>query len=91
MFKRRHPVRLHPDAHGKSAPAENVRFLHAADRGQARLHQTHEIIGYLVRLQDIGSETEIGGGKLRVGRLDVDHRDFRLRAAGRAGSRPLSN
>ena len=35
--ERGHPVRLEPDAHGKGAPAENLRPLHAGDRGQPRL------------------------------------------------------
>ena len=55
--ERRHPLRLHPDAHREGASAENVRFLHAADRGQTRLHQPHEIIGDFVRLQNVRGET----------------------------------
>ena len=75
-IQRCHPIRLHPDAHGESAAAQNVGFLHAADRGQSRLDQAHEIIGDLVRLENVRGETEISGGKLRIGRLNADHRDF---------------
>ena len=69
--QRRHPVRLHPDAHGKGAAAENVGFLHAADRGQTRLDQSHEIIGYLVRLKNVRSKTQISGSELRIGGLEL--------------------
>ena len=83
--ERRHPVRLQPDAHGKGAAAENVRPLDAADRGQPRLDDAGEIIGDLVRLQNVRGETEISGGELRIGRYDVDDRNLGFRAAGRRG------
>ena len=69
--KRRHPVGFEPDAHGESAPAENIRPLHAADRGKAGLHDPDEIIGHFVRLENVGGKAEIGRGELRVRRLDA--------------------
>ena len=83
--ERGHAIRFHPNPHGEGAAAENIGALHAADRGQARLDQAHEIIGHLVRLENVGSETEIGGSDLRIGRLDFDDRNFRIPAADRAG------
>ncbi len=73
-----HAFRFHPNAHGESASAENVGFLHAADRGQARLDQADEIIGHFVRLQNIRGETQVSGSDLRIGGLNRDHRDLRL-------------
>src|SRR5206468_10027485 len=61
------------DAHRKGAPTEDVRALHAADRGKARLYDTNEIISDFVRLEDVGGKTEIGRGELRIGRLELDH------------------
>ena len=49
-IQRRHPFRLHPDTHGESAAAKDVRLLHAADRCQPGLNKTNHIIGHLVRL-----------------------------------------
>ena len=49
----RHPVRLHPNAHREGASAKDVGLLHTTERGQARLHQTHQIIGHLVRLKNV--------------------------------------
>ena len=67
--ERGHAIGLQPDAHGKGAPAENLRALHAGDRGQPRLDDAGEVVGDLVRLQDIGGEAEIGRSELGVGRL----------------------
>ena len=77
--ERGHPFRLEPDAHGKGATAENLRPLHAGERGQPRLDDAGEIVGDLVRLQNIGGEAEIGGCELGIGRQDVDHRNFSFR------------
>ena len=52
-IERRHPIRFQPDAHGEGAAAENLRPLHAGDRGQPRLDDAGEIIGDLVRLQNV--------------------------------------
>jgi hypothetical protein len=57
--ERREPVGLEPDAHGERASAQDVRALHAFERGQARLHDAHEIIRDLVRLQNVRRETQI--------------------------------
>ena len=77
--ERREPVGFQPDAHRKSASAQNVRALHAFERGQARLHDAHEIIRDLVRLQNVRRETQIAPGELRIGGLDVDDRHFGFR------------
>ncbi len=77
--ERGHPIGFKPDAHGEGAPAENLRPLHAGERGQPRLHDAGEVVGDFVRLQNIGGEAEIGGSVLGVGRLDVDHRHFSFR------------
>ena len=74
--ERGHPVRFQPDAHGECAAAENLRALDTRDRGQTRLDDARQVIGDLVRLQNIRGEAEIGGGELRIGRLDIDDRDF---------------
>ena len=75
----------------KVRPPRMSALLHAADRGQARLDEADEIIGYLVRLKDVGGEAQIGGGELRVGRLDVDDRDFGFRREIAPDLRPLSS
>ena len=72
-------LRLQPDAHRESAAAENFGALHAAERGEAGLDDSGEIIGDLVRLENIGGEAEVAGGELRIGRLDVDYGDLRFR------------
>ena len=54
------------------------------ERGQARLDDAGEIIGDLVRLQNIGGEAEISRSESGVGRLDVDHRHLQLPAADRS-------
>ena len=45
---------------------------------KSRLDQAHEIIGHLVRLKDVRSETQVGRGKLRIGGLNRDDRDLRF-------------
>ena len=77
--ERGQPVGLQPDAHGESASAENVRPLHAFERGQARLHDAHEIIRDFVRLQNVRGEAQIGRGELGIGGLDGDDRHLRFR------------
>ena len=77
--ERGHAIGFKPDAHGKSASAENIRPLHAGERGQPRLDDAGEVVGDFVRLQNIGGEAEIGGRELGVRRLDVDHRHFSFR------------
>jgi len=54
-----HPVGFHPNAHGKCASAKNIRFLHAADGGETRLHEPNEIIGHFIRLKDVGGKAKI--------------------------------
>ena len=43
-------------------------------RGEAGLDDAHEVIGDLVRLENVRGEAQVRGGKLGVGRLDVDDR-----------------
>ena len=74
--ERSHPLRLHPDAHGEGAAPEDIRRLHASDGGQTRLHQADEIIRYLVRLENVRGETQIGRSDLGIGRLNRDDRDL---------------
>jgi len=60
------------------APAQDVRLLHALQRGQTRLHDAHEIVRDLVRLQNVGRETQISRGELRIRRGDGERGHFRL-------------
>ena len=76
--ERREPVRFEPDAHRERASAEDVRRLHAFERGQARLHDAREIIRDLVRLQNVRSETQVARGELRIRRGDGQRGNFRL-------------
>ena len=77
--ERRQPVGLQPDAHGECAAAQQVRALHAFERGEARLHNARQIIGDLIRLQQVRGKTQVGGGELRVGGLNVDCRHLGFR------------
>src|SRR5207247_7455797 len=61
-----------------SASAENVGFLDSADGRQPRLHQSNQIIRYLVRLKNVRGETEIRRSKPRIRRLDTYDWDFCL-------------
>ena len=72
-------VGFEPDAHGEGAAAQDVRALHAFQRGEPGLDHADEVIGDLVRLQNVRGETQIAGGNLRVGGFDVDHGHFGLR------------
>src|ERR1022692_4524580 len=42
----------------KVRPAENVRALHARQRGEPRLDHAHEIVGDLVRFQNVRREAQ---------------------------------
>ena len=75
----RHPLRFHPDAHGKGTTAENIRLLHSTDGGQTWLDQTHQIIGHLVRLKNVGCKTKVSRRKLGISCLDCYDRNFRFR------------
>ena len=77
--ERRQPVGLEPDAHREGAAAEDVGALHARDRREARLHDAHQVVRDLVLLQNLRGETQVGRGELRVGGLDVDRGNLRLR------------
>ena len=66
--------RLQPDAHRKYPTAEHVGALHAFDRGEPRLHHAVQIIGDLVLIEGVRVETQVSGGELAVGGLDVDRR-----------------
>ena len=59
----RHLFRLQPDAHGKGASAENLRALDAVEGREARLNDAREIIGDLVRLENVRGEAQIAGGE----------------------------
>ena len=88
--QRSHPVRFHPDAHGKSAAAKNVRFLHSRNCGQTWLHEADQIIGHLVRLENGGCKAEISGSELGIGRLNRNYWNLRFRrqiVANRVNSR----
>ena len=77
--QRRHAVGLEPDAHRERAPAQDVRALDAFERREARLDHADKVIGNLVGLQNVRGETQVGGGELRIGGLDVDDRHFGFR------------
>ncbi len=44
-------------------PAENVRALDAIEGRQARLNDAREIVGDLVRLQNVRGKTQIAGSE----------------------------
>ena len=77
-IERGHPVGLEPDAHGKDAPAEDFGALYPGDGGEPRLDDTGEVVGDFVGLENVGGETEIGRGALRVGVDDIDDRHLGL-------------
>ena len=60
----REAVGLEPDAHRERATAEDVRFLHAFERGEARLHDAREVIGDLIRLQNVRGKTQVSRREL---------------------------
>ena len=76
---RRHLLGLEPDAHGKGAIAKNVGALHAADGAQFGLHDAGEVVGDLVLVEIGGRKSQVHRGELRVGGLQIDDGNLRVR------------
>ena len=76
--ERGHAIRFHPDSHREVAAPEDVRLLHAADCGQPRLHQPHEVIRDFVWLKNVRRKAQIGRGSLRILRQNFDYGNFRF-------------
>ena len=53
-----------PDAHRKSAIAEDVGALDAADGAQPRLHDANQVVGDLVLIEIVRREAEIQRSEL---------------------------
>ena len=73
----RHPVRFHPDPHGKSPGAENLGALDTIDGRQFRLNHSSQVVRDLIAAQVIGKEAEIHRGELVVRRSNLQHRQLR--------------
>ncbi len=76
---RRQLDRVEPGAQGEILGAEQFRRLHAGNGLQFRLHDADQIIGDLVRLQNVGTEAHIHG----VDGLADRHLQYRLLRARR--------
>ena len=54
-------IGFQPDPHRESAAAEQVRALHAFERGETRLHNPHEIICDLICFEQRFTGDDTGG------------------------------
>ena len=74
----RHQIRFEPDAHRKSAIAEDVGALDSGDGAQSRLYDPNQVVGDLVLIEIVRREAEVQRSELRFRVLDLDDRRFRL-------------